>query len=130
MPHQFNTLTPNLVVASVEQSLAFYRDVLGFTVATTVPDAGPFVFAIMVSGPVRIFLNAPDPAVAEYPAFKDRPLGGTFTMFIEVTGIEQSYEALKDRAAVVMPLETKWYGTKEFAIADPDGYLLTFAERT
>jgi len=24
---------------------------------------------------------------------------------------------------------TQWYGTKEFAIADPDGYVITFAER-
>jgi len=32
--------------------------VLGFTLAQTVPDAGPFVFAIVRSGNVEIFLNA------------------------------------------------------------------------
>jgi len=129
MPHQFNKLTPNLVVADVERSSAFYRDVLGFTVETTVPDAPPYVFAIVRSGPVEVFLNAPAPAIAEYPSFKDRPIGGTLTLFIEVTGIEQCYDELKNRASVVMPLETKWYGMTEFAIADPDGYLITFAER-
>jgi len=129
MPHQFNKLTPNLVVADIERSLAFYRDVLGFTVETTVPDAAPFVFAIVRSGAVEIFLNAPQPALAEYPALAGRPIGGTLTLFIEVKGIDQSYDALKDRATVVMPLETKWYGMTEFAIADPDGYLITFAER-
>lgn len=27
-----------------------------------------------------------------------------------------------------MPLETKFYGMREFAIADPDGFVITFAE--
>jgi hypothetical protein len=28
-----------------------------------------------------------------------------------------------------MPIVTQWYGMREFAIADPDGYVITFAER-
>jgi lactoylglutathione lyase len=129
MPHQLNKLTPNLVVSDVAQSMAFYRDRLGFTVQDTVPDAAPYVFAIMESGGVQIYLNAPEPAIEEYPAMKGRPLGGTFTMFIEVTGIERTYEELKAHMPIVRPLETKWYGVAEFVVADPDGYLITFAER-
>jgi hypothetical protein len=30
---------------------------------------------------------------------------------------------------VAVPLFTQWYGMKEFVIADPDGYVITFAER-
>ena len=129
MPHQLNKLTPNLIVSNVEASLAFYRDVLGFTVAQTVPDVAPLVFAIVQSGSVEVFLNAPEPAYAEYPAFKDRPIGGTLTLFIEVVDITSLHASLKDRVTIVMPLEKKWYGVTEFAIADPDGYLITFAER-
>ena len=125
----FKKLTANLVVANVERSLAFYRDVLGFSVETTVPDVSPFVFAIVKSGNVEIFLNAPEPAFAEYPAFKDRPIGGTLTLFIEVAGVREAHAALAGRVKVVMPLEKKWYGVTEFACEDPDGYLITFAER-
>ena len=128
MPH-FKGLTPNLIVSDVARSVAFYREVLGFVVDATVPEAAPYVFASVKSGPVEVFLNAPEPAYAEYPAFKDRPIGGTLTLFIEVEGIAAWHEALKDRVKVVMPLEHKWYGVTEFAIADPDGYLITFAER-
>jgi uncharacterized glyoxalase superfamily protein PhnB len=32
------------------------------------------------------------------------------------------------RAKVEAPLETKLYGMREFAVADPDGYVLTFAQ--
>jgi uncharacterized glyoxalase superfamily protein PhnB len=128
MPHHLKKLTPNLIVSDVGGSMTFYRDVLGFSVDQTVPDAAPYVFAIMKSGPVEIFLNAPGPAHEEYPAFKDRPIGGTLTLFIEVEDIRGSYEQVKDRVQVVMPLETKWYGVTEFAFLDPDGYVITFAQ--
>jgi catechol 2,3-dioxygenase-like lactoylglutathione lyase family enzyme len=129
MPYELTKLTPNLIVSDVGRSLAFYRDVLGFSVGPTVPDAAPFVFAIVQSGPVEVFLNAPEPAIAEYPAFKGRPIGGTLTLFIEVVDIARAHESLKDRVKIVMPLEHKWYGVTEFAFEDPDGYLITFAER-
>ena len=130
MPHELKKLTPNLIVSNVERSIAFYRDVLGFTVAFHVPETSPFVFAAMQSGPIEIFLNAPEPAVAEYPAFKDRPIGGTLTLFIEVAGVHAVHDSLKNKVRIVMPLEAKWYGMTEFAFADPDGYLITYAERT
>jgi catechol 2,3-dioxygenase-like lactoylglutathione lyase family enzyme len=123
-------ITPNLVVSDVGRSVAFYRDVLGFSVAVTVPDGPPYVFAAVRSGPVQIYLNAPAAATAEYPAFTDRPIGGTFTMFIEVEGIAALHEDLAGQVRVVMPFEKKWYGVTEFAIADPDGYIITFAERS
>jgi lactoylglutathione lyase len=126
---QFTKLTPNLVVADVERSIAFYREVLGFAVTTTVPDAPPYVFAILASGGVEVFLNAPEAAYAEYPELMTRPLGGTFTMFIETDDVNGLHESLNDRVRIVMPLEKKWYGVTEFAIADPDGYVITFAQR-
>jgi len=129
MPLQLTKLTPNLIVSDVGSSVAFYRDVLGFDVPTTVPEAAPYVFAWVRSGDVNVFLNAPEPALAEYPALGGRPLGGTLTLFIEVVGVEAAYESLEGRVTVVMPLEKKWYGLTEFAFEDPDGYLITFAER-
>src|SRR5438067_8981230 len=56
MPH-FTKLTPNLLVASVERSLAFYVDTLGFSRGMTVPDQSPFVFGSVTSGAVEIFFN-------------------------------------------------------------------------
>ena len=40
----FTSVTPNLIVRDIAKSTAFYRDVLGFTIKQTVPDAEPFVF--------------------------------------------------------------------------------------
>ena len=128
MPH-FTKLTPNLLVASVERSLTFYVDTLGFARGMTVPDASPFAFASVTSGPIEIFLNDAAGAVKEYPAFAGKPIGCTGTLFIEVEGVDALHDRLKPLVKIVMPIDTKFYGMREFAITDPDGYVITFAER-
>jgi catechol 2,3-dioxygenase-like lactoylglutathione lyase family enzyme len=122
-------LTPNLLVADVSRSLAFYADVLGFSRGMHVPDEPPFVFASVTAGPVEIFFNDAAATVAEYPALAGRPIGASGTLFIEIDGIEAYYAQLADRVQIEVALKTQWYGMKEFAISDPDGYLITFAER-
>lgn len=130
MPYEIKKLTPNLVVSRVERSLAFYCDVLGFARTGTVPEESPFVFAVVQSGPVEIFFNAQGPAVDEYPALAGKPIGGTLTLYMEVSGVEKLYDDLKGRVKVTMPLDKKFYGVTEFAFEDPDRYVITFAERT
>ncbi len=43
-------------------------------------------------------------------------------------GIDALHDRLKEQVTIVMPMVTQFYGMKEFAIADPDGYVITFAE--
>jgi lactoylglutathione lyase len=122
-------LTPNLIVSSVEGSLAFYEKVLGFTRGMTVPEQSPFVFAAVTSGPVEIFFNDRSTVAKESPQFAGKALGGGNTMFIEVEGVDALHDRVKPDATIVLPLVTQWYGMREFAIEDPDGYVITFAER-
>jgi len=122
-------ITPNLIVSRVEGSLAFYEGVLGFTRGMTVPEQPPFVFASVTSGPVEIFFNDRSTVTKESPQMGGLAFGGGNTMFIEVTGVDAAYERIKPRAQVVMPIVTQWYGVREFAVVDPDGYVITFAER-
>jgi lactoylglutathione lyase len=128
MPH-FKKLTPNLLVANVERSLAFYVDTLGFARGMTVPEQSPFVFASVTSGSIEIFVNDAATAVKEYPAFVGKPIGATGTMFIEVEGVDALHDRLNASVKIVMPIVTQFYGMREFAIEDPDGYVITFAER-
>ena len=122
-------LTPNLLVASVERSLSFYVDVLGFARGMTVPDASPFAFASVTSGAAEVFFNDAAGAIEEYPGFAGKLIGCSGTLFIEVVGVDALHDRLKPAVKIVMPIETKFYGMREFAIADPDGYVITFAER-
>ena len=126
---RFTKLTPNLLVASVERSLAFYVDTLGFERGMTVPEESPLAFASVTRGPVEIFFNDAKGAVEEYPAFAGKPIGATGTLFIEVEGVDALHARLQPAVKIVMPIETKFDGMREFAIEDPDGYVITFAER-
>jgi len=43
--------------------------------------------------------------------------------------VKALFAALQGKVTMVAPLERKFYGVTEFNITDPDGYLITFAER-
>ena len=125
----FTSVTPNLLVADIARSTAFYRDVLGFNVKQTVPDQAPFVFVWLERDGVPVFLNDPKAAAHDYPDATSRPAGGTATLFFAVTDVDALHSHVANRSTVVMPLKTQFYGMREFAIEDPDGHILTFAER-
>jgi uncharacterized glyoxalase superfamily protein PhnB len=125
----FLDVTPNLLVRDVAKSLAFYRDVLGFeVVATMPPDGSSFVFVWVKRDGVNVFLNDATTAGDEYAALKGKPLGGSLTIYITLTGVDEYYAKVSPGAKVEAALETKFYGMREFAVLDPDGYVLTFAE--
>jgi uncharacterized glyoxalase superfamily protein PhnB len=128
-------LTPNLVVRDVEASLNFYRTVLGFQQGITVPDKPPYVFGSVVSGEgtpeaVEIFFNGQKAVAADDPALGSTPIGGSLTLFLEVEGIEEILAAVnKSGAKITMPLKEQFYGMSEFAFQDPEGWIVTIAER-
>ena len=71
-----------------------------------------------------------NPALTDkYPVFANKPIGATATMFIEMKGVDALHDRLRPSVKIVMPLVTQFYGLREFAIEDPDGYVITFAER-
>jgi lactoylglutathione lyase len=128
-------VTPNLLVADIDASLAFYRDRLGFAVVASVPDAPPPVFAWMQRDGTSVFLNARQPAIEEVPMWGDRPAGGSNSLFFTLEadtvadGIDALFASVSPHATVVMPLKDQFYGMREFGILDPDGYVVFFAQR-
>jgi lactoylglutathione lyase len=127
---KYTKLTPNLVVRDVQSAIDFYTTVLGFKQAITVPDAPPYVFASVAAGDIEIFFNDQKAVAEDYPPLAKDPLGGTMTLFLECEGIEEVLRAVeKSGARIVMPLKTQFYGMREFAFMDPQGWTVTMAER-
>ena|SRR5882672_7656397 len=126
---KYQKLTPNLVVRDVAASVNFYCSVLGFQPGLKVPDDPPYVFASVTNGKVEIFFNDMKAVGEDYPELVARPIGGTLTLFIEVEGIEEVLRAVeKAGAKITMPLKTQFYGMREFAFEDPEGWVVTMAE--
>jgi uncharacterized glyoxalase superfamily protein PhnB len=127
---KYTKLTPNLVVHDVQAAIHFYTTVLGFQQSITVPDAAPYVFASVTAGNIEIFFNDQKAVAEDYPPLAKEPLGGTMTLFLECEGIEEVLRAVeKSGARIVMPLKTQFYGMREFAFMDPQGWTVTLAER-
>jgi uncharacterized glyoxalase superfamily protein PhnB len=124
----FRKCTPNLIVRDVAKSVAFYRDELGFALAMSVPEQAPYVFAGMQRDNVEIFLNDRQAVIEELPEFANQPDGGSLTLYIEVDEVDALFERLRTRARIVHPLKDQFYGMREFAVSDPDGWVLTLAQ--
>ena len=126
---RFTYVTPNLLCRDVAASLEFYRDVLGFTMGDTVPEQPPYVFVWMKRNDVSVFLNDIKAAEGEYEGAAQLPQGGTACLFFVITGVDAYHALVAPKAKIVMPLKTQFYGMREFAVTDPDGHIITFAER-
>jgi len=124
-------LTPNLIVRDVAASMDFYHKVLGLEPAIKVPDQPPYVFGSVANGSVEIFFNDQKAVAEDYPPLGAKPIGGSLTQFLEVDeGIEQLMESVKKAGAkIVMPLKEQFYGMREFAFEDPEGWIITIAEK-
>ena len=127
---KLTSVTPNLITNDIDRATAFYRDVLGFTVAASVPDAAPFVFVWMQRDGVSVFLNDAATVQKENPDARSLVVGSSgVAIFVHTEQVRELWDAVQHKAHVVMALKDQWYGMREFSIADPDGYILTFAEQ-
>ena len=128
---EVHKLTPNLVVRDVAASMEFYRSVLGFQTTITVPEQPPFVFGAVTNGSVEIFFNDRQAVLAEYPALGARPAGGALTLFIEIEGIEDLFKKVQQHGVkITMPMKEQFYGMREFAMEDPEGWVITFPKES
>ena len=121
-------LTPNLMVEDVARTLEFYRETLGFEVQTTVPEQAPFDFAIVQRDGVELMFQSRSSLSENVPALAGAPIGASQTFYIEVDGVQDLYQALRDKVEIVVDFHTTFYGTREFYFRDINGYVLSFSE--
>lgn len=123
----FRKLTPNLVVPDVSRTVDFYRDVLEFEVAATMPDRRPYTWAMLGRDDVVLTVQSRESIGSEIPALRERPIGGSLALYIDVDDVDTLYDGLKHRVAVVVDPHATFYGTREFYVQDCNGYILGFA---
>lgn len=123
----FHRLTPNLMVPDVDRTVDFYRDVLEFELAATVPQRRPYEWAMLGRDDVVLMIQSRASLGAEIPALRERPIGGSLALYMDVDDADALFQRLRNRVAVVVDPHTTPYGTREFFIQDCNGYILGFA---
>jgi uncharacterized glyoxalase superfamily protein PhnB len=120
------SVSPNIFVKDLNKTIDFYKQ-LGFSVVTTVPEQGDFIWVMMTCGNVSFMFQTFDSLGSDLPAIT-RQDGGSLLLYIQTKEIRKFYGQIKDKVNIVKGLEKAFYGATEFSIQDINGYILTFAE--
>ena len=124
----YKSITTNIMVKSVEDTLDFYINKLGFVKVLSVPMEGDvFDFAIVKKDNIAIMFQEQNNLEEEYPTLKVDEIKPTFTLFITVKNVNDVYLELKDKVDIAKDLHKTFYGKDEFAIFDNNGTILTIS---
>ena len=125
-------LVPELIVDDVSRSTQFYKE-LGFEVTQQAPEEGTPTWAEIVNGPTHFMLQDWQETLNEMPQLAGRARGG-ITIFVlrldTQDEVRQIARSLSGQTNVVLPIRETDYGTVEFGITDPDGYVILFSAST
>lgn len=124
----YETVTINIMVKNVKETIAFYENLLGFQKVLSVPDDGEVLnFAILAKDKISIMLQEQQNLIEEYPTLSTDEIKPTFTLFITVSDVAALYNELKDKAQLAKELHKTFYGKDEFAVFDNNGNILTIS---
>ena len=116
-------LGASLTAASLQQSVAWYRDVIGFTVAREYSPRGTLVAVALSAGPVEILLTQDNGAQGA-----ERVKGQGFSLqFTTTQDIDQLASGIVERGGVLDDPPFDAGGARAFRLRDPDGFKLVFS---
>jgi uncharacterized glyoxalase superfamily protein PhnB len=125
MPADIIRGAPYFPVADVSTIGAYYRDVLGFACEYSAGDPPEFAVYSRDGSPI-MFRRVSDPLRIS----PNERQGGTWDVFFWVSDVDRLYDELAAKRAVVVYAPTvQPYGMKEFAVRDPNGYVLGFGQQ-
>ena len=119
-----HAISPCFIVSNVDQSIAFYRDKLGFETRFRAPDEDAF-FAIVGRDGAQIFVKA-DKDVAPLPNHVRHPYMRLDAFVYAADPDALATDFAERGAAFSEPLKDTDDGLRGFEIRDPDGYVLFF----
>jgi uncharacterized glyoxalase superfamily protein PhnB len=117
-------ILPTLSVQDLTASLEFYLQQLGFNQDFILPDSsGKPVFA-------RVSLGSAMLAMTQvYDTVFDAKAVGFMIYLPDDLNLEQYYHEVQTRGVkIVQALELRYWGDRNFAVHDPDGYVLALSK--
>jgi uncharacterized glyoxalase superfamily protein PhnB len=121
-------ITPVLLVKEIEPLVPFWVDRLGFTKTIEVPDGNKLGFVAFQKGAAEVMYQTYASVEKDAPpAMSAEARKGPTYLYVEVDNLDAVLAGMKD-VKKVMPERTAFYGMKEFAVQDPGGHFITFAQ--
>jgi uncharacterized glyoxalase superfamily protein PhnB len=124
MSFRARTLSASLTVKDLQKSLAWYQDVVGFTIDQKHEREGKLMGVSLKAGDVRILIGQDDGAKGW-----DRVKGEGFSLQITTAqNIDEVAQRIKQRGGKLAtePTDMPW-GARVFRLQDPDGFKLVIS---
>lgn len=114
---EFQAIRPMLAVNSIDDTIVFYRNMLGFECVNRMDG-----WAALQKDNVEIMISLPN---AHEPLEKPALTG---SLYFNASDVDALWNEIRDKASIVYPIENFFYGMREFAIRDNNGYILQFGQ--
>lgn len=122
---RLRAVMPSITATDLQASTAWYRDVLGFTVAEEYKgDDGRVMGVRLMAGSVQFLLGQDD-----FAKGRDRQKGAALRFFCTTAqDVDQLAAAIKERGGKLThePTDQPW-GTRDFGVVDPDGFNISIS---
>jgi lactoylglutathione lyase len=119
------SLAASLTVSDLPRSLAWYRDVVGFTVDRKFEREGRLTAVALKAGAVELLLTQDDGAKGA-----ERVKGAGFSLMITTTQDVNAFaKRIQDRGGLLTSEPADVWGARTFRLQDPDGFRLTISSQ-
>jgi uncharacterized glyoxalase superfamily protein PhnB len=114
---KLESVRPVLAVNNIDDTIRYYRDVLGFECANQMDG-----WAALCKDNVEVMISLPN----AHEPFEKPALTGS--IYFNTSDVDALWEQIKEKVSIVYPIENFFYGLREFAIRDNNGYILQFGQ--
>ena len=124
---KMTSASPAFTADDLERSLGWYRDVVGFVVEERWEQEGKLTGVSLRAGNVSFMIGQDD-----WKKGRDRKKGEGFRLYCTTTqDVDALAKKIKAHGAALdyEPRDEPW-GTRDFALTDPDGFKITIAAET
>ena len=114
---KLRAIRPMLAVNNIDDTILFYRNVLQFECVNRLDG-----WAALQKDNVEIMISLPN----AHGPFEKPTLTGS--LYFNSSDVDALWNEIKGKVSVVYPIENFFYGMREFAIRDNNGYILQFGQ--
>ncbi|HSF80656.1 MAG TPA: VOC family protein [Anaerolineales bacterium] len=124
---KFRRLTAELVTEDIPGTIEYYTNTLGLELDAVFPkDASIPQWVQFKCSDDYLMFESRKSLGQVIPEIQWLKLGGSFDIFIEMEGVAEYYERIKDKVQVIVKLTEIPF--RQFAIKDINGYILLFGQ--
>jgi len=125
----YQNMAMMLLVENVDETATWYRDVLGARFQYSLPKTAPYEWVSLMLDDIEVMIchkKAAQNWYSDEVMVREKP--ANVIAYFYVKDANALYDQVKDKAKIIMEPTDQPHGIREFAVQDPFGFTLVFAQ--